>query len=82
MFEKLPINNRSETKYIQLNTKKCEACWKCVESCKQNVFSRIDFLWHRHAKIKNPDNCTGCLNCAKVCEFNAIKIKTEINYSF
>lgn len=66
------IHNRHKTEYIQLNTKKCEACWKCIESCKQNVLGKIDIWIHRHAKIINPNECTGCYKCIKVCEFGAL----------
>lgn len=72
------IHDRRETEYIQLNTGKCKACWKCIESCTQNVLGKIDIWIHRHAKIINPYNCTGCLKCTGVCEFNAIK-KRKIN---
>ena len=72
---------RATTKYIQLNTRKCEACWKCVEACDKNVFGRINLPWHKHAVIVRSNNCTGCLKCKKACEHNAIsKIQTaELN---
>ncbi len=60
------------TEFIKLNTRICRACWECVENCPKEVFGRIDFLGHRHAKMKNPDKCTGCFICTKVCKFDAI----------
>ena len=67
-------NNRrqAKTKYIQLDTKKCEACWKCMEVCPNNVFGRINLPWHKHVKLKNISDCTGCLKCVNVCASNAI----------
>jgi len=68
---------RATTKYIQLDTRKCKACWKCVEACDKNVFGRINLPWHKHVVIVRCNNCTGCLKCMKTCEHNAIsKIKT------
>jgi ferredoxin len=72
---------RATTKYIQLNTRKCKACWKCVEICDKNVIGRINLPWHKHAVIVRSNNCAGCLKCMKACEHNAIsKIQTtELN---
>jgi len=67
-------NNRrqAKTKFIQLDTKKCEACWKCQEVCSNNVFGRINIPWHKHVKFANICDCTGCLKCVNVCSPNAI----------
>lgn len=63
---------QTKTKYILLDTRKCEACWKCIEVCPNNVIGRVNLPWHKHALIIKSDNCTGCTKCVKVCEFNAI----------
>ena len=60
-----------QTKFIQLDARKCKACWKCIECCANKVIRKIDFFGHRHAKISKTDKCTGCLKCVKVCEFGA-----------
>ena len=60
------------TKYIKLDTRKCEACWKCIEACPENVFSKINILWHKHVRLDNPNNCIGCLKCFKGCTSNAL----------
>lgn len=67
-------NNRGQTrsKYIQLDTRKCKACWKCVEACPNNVIGTVNLPWHKHALIINSDNCSGCTKCIKACEFMAI----------
>jgi 2-oxoglutarate ferredoxin oxidoreductase subunit delta len=57
---------------IQLNTKKCEACWKCLDACPKNVFGRVNIFFHKHAIIVNQDNCIGCKKCIGVCEFDAL----------
>ena len=71
------INNNKhkrtlQTQYIMLNTRNCEACWKCIEACTNDVIDRINVLWHKHARIRNHDRCTGCLKCVKVCEAGAL----------
>lgn len=62
-----------KAKFVKLDTKKCEACWKCFESCSKEVIGKVDFFFHKHAKISKPDNCSGCLKCVKVCEYEALK---------
>ena len=61
-----------KTEYIRLDTRKCIACWKCVNSCPENVMDKVDLPWHKHAIIKNPKTCIGCQKCSKVCETGAI----------
>lgn len=45
----------------------CIACWRCVEACPKNVFGKVRFLWHRHAKLVHPEACIGCGKCVGVC---------------
>jgi 2-oxoglutarate ferredoxin oxidoreductase subunit delta len=68
---RLFINRHTQTQFIKLDTGKCKACWKCIESCNKKVIGKIDFLGHRHAKINNADKCAGCLKCLKVCIYGA-----------
>ena len=63
---------RSGTEYIRLDSRACKACWKCIEACPENVFSKINIIVHKHAKIASQDSCTGCLRCVKSCEYGAI----------
>jgi 2-oxoglutarate ferredoxin oxidoreductase subunit delta len=62
-----------QTKFIHATGRKCEACWKCVEACPENVFGKINFLFHKHAVIRNPENCIGCLKCVSVCKYGVIE---------
>ncbi|MBI2418309.1 MAG: 4Fe-4S dicluster domain-containing protein [Ignavibacteriales bacterium] len=64
--------NRTSTRFVYLDTKKCNACWKCITNCPNNVIEKVDFFRHKHALIAAPDACTGCLKCMKVCESNAV----------
>lgn len=65
---------RHETAYVQLDTSKCTACFKCVEACSKNVIGKINILIHKHAIIRNGGECTGCGRCVKVCDAGALSI--------
>jgi 2-oxoglutarate ferredoxin oxidoreductase subunit delta len=69
-------HDHTRTPYIRIDTKKCKACWKCIESCPKNVIGKVDLLWYKHARINNEEKCTGCLKCVKVCDSGAL-IKIE-----
>jgi 2-oxoglutarate ferredoxin oxidoreductase subunit delta len=68
--------NRKHTRtpFIQLDTKKCKACWECIKICSNQVISKVDIPWHKHALIVEPDACTGCLKCVSICQYNAYSI--------
>ena len=72
MWQKIKKNSQLPVICVQINTKNCTACWKCLEACKNNVIGRINLPWHKHAKIIHADNCTACLRCVKVCESDAV----------
>ncbi len=61
----------TRTSYIHLDTGKCKACWKCIENCTNRVINKVDLPWHKHSLIVEPDACTGCLNCIKICQYGA-----------
>jgi uncharacterized Fe-S center protein len=61
------------TLFITLDTRKCKACWDCIESCPSQVIGKIDLPWHKHAKIVNPVRCKGCLKCVKACMQGALQ---------
>ena len=63
----------AENQYIQLDTKNCKACWKCVEKCPKKVIGKVNIFIHKHARIVNSKECIGCLKCVKICEQGAIK---------
>jgi 2-oxoglutarate ferredoxin oxidoreductase subunit delta len=62
----------ARTAFVLLDTEKCEACWKCLNVCTNNVISRINLPWHKHARFTNRSKCSGCMKCAKICTTNAI----------
>lgn len=66
------VRGRTATRFIQLDTTVCMACWKCMETCRNNVIGRINLPWHKHALIVRRESCTGCLKCVNACSYNAI----------
>ncbi len=67
------LRDRHMTDYITINSRNCVACWDCFTTCPKQVFGKIDFLGHRHIKIKNVSACIGCNKCVQVCQHGAIK---------
>jgi len=55
------------TGHIWADTRTCEACWKCLDVCPQQVIGRQVFLWHKHVVFKKPEECLGCGKCVRVC---------------
>lgn len=69
------MRNKSRTNYIEFDSGKCTACWRCIEACPKSVIGKINILIHKHAKIDRPEECKGCLICVKICKsfaFNKI----------
>ena len=66
------MGSNHQTKYIHIDTKKCKACWQCIESCKNKVIDKVNIFFHKHAKIKNAESCVGCYKCVEICENLAI----------
>lgn len=71
MKQKFFSREHTKTPYIQLDTRKCKACWKCLGDCPGQAIQKIDFAWHKHALIAAPAQCIGCLKCVKACEYEA-----------
>lgn len=59
------------TGYIRLNTRLCQACWKCIAVCRNRVIGKVEFF-HRHAHIDNATDCKGCRTCVRACPRGAI----------
>lgn len=41
-----------------------------VRRLENQVINKVDFFWHKHTLIVEPDKCAGCLKCIKVCEYD------------
>ena len=64
---------RRETKYVQFNSRLCTACWNCIEACPKQVIGKVDMIFHRHARLENPQDCNGCKACVRVCSSGALQ---------
>jgi len=64
----------TQTAYVKIDMRKCEACWKCLGSCPSQVIDKIDLPWHKHALIIKQDACTGCMNCFNICQNGAYSV--------
>jgi NAD-dependent dihydropyrimidine dehydrogenase PreA subunit len=64
--------HRDHTPHVRLDRSRCDACWRCVETCPRSVMGKVDVLGHRHARIRAPDACGGCGRCVKVCPSGAL----------
>ncbi|WP_394701023.1 4Fe-4S binding protein [uncultured Acetobacteroides sp.] len=62
----------TSTTFVTLDTKKCEACWKCLKACTSNVIGRINLPWHKHIRFVSSKECKGCMKCVKACRTGAI----------
>ncbi|MFB6343909.1 ferredoxin family protein [Saccharicrinis sp. FJH62] len=60
------------TSFLGLDTRKCNACWKCINICSKNVIGRINLPWHKHVKFVNRSECIGCMKCVNICTASAI----------
>jgi 2-oxoglutarate ferredoxin oxidoreductase subunit delta len=66
-----PFGRRAQaTEYVALDRHACDACWRCLEVCPNDVFGKVGL--HRHAVIRDRDACTGCLVCVEECLAGAL----------
>jgi len=79
MKSRFPRHEHIRTAYVQLDTRKCKACWKCIDACSDKVIGKIDFFGHRHARFNESGKCTGCLRCIKICEYGAYNLIAGLN---
>ena len=66
------IRQNLRTPYISIDPHLCKACFKCVANCPKQVIGKVNFWFHKHAKIVEADACIGCKKCVKTCEHKAI----------
>lgn len=65
------FTNSTHTSFVQLDTRKCKACWKCQDCCPEEVIGKVDIIIHKHALIINPQRCLGCMKYVKTCPYGA-----------
>lgn len=59
------------TQSVALDSRKCKACWICIDACPRQVIGRVNLPWHKHAIFVNSEKCSGCLTCLKKCPHGA-----------
>ena len=69
----LPRSRHLRTRFIQIESRRCHACWKCVETCPNDVLGKVSFFKHRHARVDHPEACKGCKRCVSACPNSAIR---------
>ena len=51
----------------------CNRCKKCIEAC---TFGALEWFEDQPI-VSNPNNCSACLECKKVCEIKALLIREK-----
>ena len=79
------MRSRSKnTKYIQVDTRKCKACWACIDECEYGTLGKVNVWFHKHVVIKDPEKCRGCKRCITLCPKGVftpvIQIRSAVNY--
>lgn len=70
-------SSRRRTAFIELDAARCEACWECLLACPETVLGKVDVWFHRHARIREPERCTGCRRCVKACHSGALSSRAD-----
>ena len=60
------IEYDTQTRFVKFDVRKCKRCWNCYIKCPK-VINRAIF----DVVISNADECSGCLQCVKVCPTGA-----------
>lgn len=72
LIDNIKNNHTNKTRFVELDTHLCRACWKCIAACKRRVFGKVDLPFHKHARIVNPAKCKGCNKCVQACQTGAL----------
>jgi Pyruvate/2-oxoacid:ferredoxin oxidoreductase delta subunit len=67
------FHGHTKTKFILIDTHQCQACWKCVEICPNQVLGKVSVFFHQHVRVDQAEACKGCKKCVKVCPNAAIR---------
>jgi Fe-S-cluster-containing hydrogenase component 2 len=69
--------NRHHTRFIELDTRACQACWRCCDVCPTHVMGKVSLPFHKHAVFRMGDDCVGCGECVVACAAGALRRRTE-----
>ena len=62
---------------IVVDTERCKGCGVCTVNCLQKVIelgASVNSKGYYYAQMVQPDDCTGCTNCAIVCPDGVITV--------
>lgn len=62
---------------IVVDVEKCKGCELCVGSCPTDVLAMttdVNGKGYHYAHMKNPEACTGCMNCGIICPDGVITV--------
>jgi 2-oxoglutarate ferredoxin oxidoreductase subunit delta len=62
---------------VVVDIEKCKGCGVCVAACAFDVLAlskEVNGKGYPYSMKLNPDNCTGCTNCAVVCPDSCITV--------
>jgi Fe-S-cluster-containing hydrogenase component 2 len=65
--------SRRGTRYVSIDTRKCTACWKCIDECKFGVLKSLNMWFHKHVVVGDAEKCRGCKHCIAVCPSGVFK---------
>ena len=60
-------SRKRRTKHVVADTRRCKACWECIDACKQGVLGKVDIWFHRHVVVRHAEKCRGCRRCVATC---------------
>ena len=62
---------------ITVDTERCKGCAVCLPACPfdvRDLAEEVNGKGFHYAYMKNPEACTGCMNCALVCPDAVIRV--------
>ncbi|HEY3283933.1 MAG TPA: DUF4405 domain-containing protein [Armatimonadota bacterium] len=71
-----PLARHTDTPYVHLRTRACQACWNCVAACPSRVVGRVNLPIHKHAHLSRSSDCRGCGRCVSACPTGALSRHT------